>query len=527
MNNNPYNYPTYPSSYTASSNSNNNNQQQKDKEVNKDQKDQVNSAGVQGRPQQTLFGTSAIGDSTGTKGLSNGPNSTHQPAQQKTWGQSPTGGSSTGSFGHTSSGSNSFGFGANSQQQSKVPSSNSSWSTTTTEKSFGAQHEKPSLSGFVVPTQSASSTASIYGTTSNTSSTGTSYISTNTNTASNKSFGFEYEPSTTTSSISSANFEPKPAALKETQIEKSSPTKPNFKPHQPETKLESKKTETKPTIPSISTASNATTAPSFNFIKSPSSGSQASASSMASSVSSGPSSGFGALGSFLKEGIPNGGGKATVEEPAKKPETKVSTPVQQVSPTKTIFGNGAKAAESVVTESSKTKEAAPIKEKEKVPAFSTAAVPTPAVKNGAHVEKEKTPSQNKVKESQISPKKESSKKRAAPESTTAKTSGLRHSTRERRPPQDPFATTVPVQAVTHAHQAHPPLSPIHPAGHGAPLGSVTHVHKELAKRLASDATVQLLHRLLFGRVGEQAKRKENLRKFNGLASDRVRFKIMR
>jgi hypothetical protein len=84
-------------------------------------------------------------------------------------------------------------------------------------------------------------------------------------------------------------------------------------------------------------------------------------------------------------------------------------------------------------------------------------------------------------------------------------SEIRHSTRERK--------QVHLENVAAATIHHVPITV--PSGHGTKLGDISHTHHELMKRKSSDAAVQQLHRLLYGRVGESGKRKEFLRKFNG------------
>lgn len=103
------------------------------------------------------------------------------------------------------------------------------------------------------------------------------------------------------------------------------------------------------------------------------------------------------------------------------------------------------------------------------------------------------------------------KTKAAPtKKRPLETSEIRHSTRERKPVHiENIAPTTSHQTVISV-----------PSGHGTKLADISHIQHELGKRKSSDAAVQQLHRLVYGRVGEAGKRKELLRKFNGFADEK-------
>lgn len=117
------------------------------------------------------------------------------------------------------------------------------------------------------------------------------------------------------------------------------------------------------------------------------------------------------------------------------------------------------------------------------------------------------------------PKAAASKKEAAPKKPAearkrAAPTELRHSTRERKQVKLENATAPPPAAKLVA-------APIFSAGHGSKFADIPHISRELAKRKSADSALQLVHRLVYRRVGEAGKRKEDLRKFNGLAGDKV------
>lgn len=127
------------------------------------------------------------------------------------------------------------------------------------------------------------------------------------------------------------------------------------------------------------------------------------------------------------------------------------------------------------------------------------------------VENGKKPEQAKPSAEAAKPEVKAPKPKApATKKRPLEPSEIRHSARERKP--------VHVENIAATAVHHAPLSV--PSGHGTKLADIPHIHHELGKRKSSDAAVQQLHRLVYGRVGEAGKRKEFLRKFNGFADEK-------
>jgi hypothetical protein len=70
-----------------------------------------------------------------------------------------------------------------------------------------------------------------------------------------------------------------------------------------------------------------------------------------------------------------------------------------------------------------------------------------------------------------------------------------------------------------------------PTGTGMKLSEIEHIQNELSKRNAMDEVVQLLHRCMYNRVGENHRRKANIRLFCGfdetVEESNVRQKLMK
>lgn len=137
-------------------------------------------------------------------------------------------------------------------------------------------------------------------------------------------------------------------------------------------------------------------------------------------------------------------------------------------------------------------------------------VETPkAPKNKSAVQ---TPKVTKAKAAPQSPTTTKSPRKAASEEAPAPAEGVRHSTRQRRTVERLDA--VPVQAKDKsAHEL------VIPAGSGVSLGEIAPITKALNAKVAANPHLILLHRLLYDRMGEAAKRKANIRTFRGVDRD--------
>ncbi len=100
------------------------------------------------------------------------------------------------------------------------------------------------------------------------------------------------------------------------------------------------------------------------------------------------------------------------------------------------------------------------------------------------------------------------------EEASPATTSLRASSRMRKS-VDRLSLGAPAEEATDATASKGAAAPL--SGSGTRLGDIAHIAKELGRRKADYAPIVALHRLLYGRPGEAARRKANLRNFNGLA----------
>lgn len=130
-------------------------------------------------------------------------------------------------------------------------------------------------------------------------------------------------------------------------------------------------------------------------------------------------------------------------------------------------------------------------------------------------EKEAKPKKEIPSTSSISTDKKSSsstkEKEKEKEEKTISDGPIRTSGRVRRPVE----VVYPIDASFSSHHApvHGPL--VIQKGSGSSFANIPHISNYLAKKKSSDKAIILAHRLLYGRVGEAAKRKANLRLFHG------------